>query len=293
MTENPSFSLRPARAADKASIAQFTQDTFDWGDYVTDRFDRWLEEDGGLLMVGADEHDTAVAICFASRLSDTEVWFQGIRVREDWRRKGIARAMTVYGSDWAREQGALVVRLAVEDWNSAARGQVENAGFRNVGGWVRAIRTIGEASPLPAGNGGRRVPANEQLVRAHASEAAPAYMSWSTSPLARTARGLFAVRWQWRRLTETDLQQAAKHGALWMARSGWVMAAPERDRLEVAWLETREDDAVDLMRSVVDLASKLDAERIGITIPAVPWLTTAARRAGCELHPMTVYETSL
>ena len=118
-------------------------------------------------------------------------------------------------------------------------------------------------------------------------------MSWSAGSLARPSRGLFAVGWTWRRLAQSDLEQAAKHEALWTARSGWVMAAMSDAQLEVGWLETREDDAVDLLRAIVDLASKLDAEGFDVTMPATPWLTAAARRAGCELLPLTVYETSL
>ncbi len=288
-----SFSIRPARAGDKAAIASFTQNTFDWGDYVTDRFDDWLDDPKGVSIVGVDHDDTAISISRVTLLSPAEAWFQGARVRKDWRRRGVAGAMVVYGSEWARDRGARVGRLAVEAWNRPARLQVERSGFRDVGAWVRATRSVGDASPIPAGNGGRRVSAQEQLVRAHAAEAVPAFMSWSTGSLARPTRGLFSVRWRWQRLTKFDLEQAAKHEALWTARSGWVMAARRNERLEVAWLETREDDAVDLMRAVVDLATKLETESIGVMLPAVGWLTTAARRAGCELHPMKIYEISL
>ncbi len=287
------FSIRPARADDKASIASFTENTFDWGDYVADRFDDWLEDAKGVSIVGVDADDTAISISRVTLLTPAEAWFQGARVREDWRRRGVAGAMVEYGSEWATTRGAQVGRLAVEAWNTPARLQVERSGFRAVGDWVRATRTVGDASPIPAGNGGRRVSAQEQLVRAHAAEAVPAFMSWSTGSLARPTRGLFAVRWRWQRLTEVDLEQAARNEALWTARSGWVMAARRDEQLEVAWLETREDDAVDLMRAIVDLATKLEAESIGVMLPAVGWLTTAARRAGCELHPMTVYEISL
>lgn len=288
-----SYSIRPARASDKEPIASFTQNTFEWGDYVADRFDTWLDDPAGILIVAADENDEAVAVSFAVMLSPTEAWFQGARVRKDRRREGIAGAMAEFGTEWARERGAHIGRLAIEDWNTPARGQVERDGFRATSEWVIANRPVGEASPVPSGNGGRRVPAQEQLVPAHASEAGPAFMSWSTGPLVRNARGLFAVRWQWRRLTEDDLETAAKHDALWTARSGWVLAAPTGDTLEVGWLETREDDAADLMRAIVDLAVKRDAEGVRITIPNVGWLTTAARRAGCDLHPIIVYAKPL
>ena len=60
-----SFSIRPARAGDKAAIASFTQNTFEWGDYVTDRFDEWLDDPKGVSIVGVDHDDTDSAIRIA------------------------------------------------------------------------------------------------------------------------------------------------------------------------------------------------------------------------------------
>ena len=133
----------------------------------------------------------------------------------------------------------------------------------------------------------------EQLARAHSSDAEPAFMAWSASPLGRRARGLFVTTWTWRRLTATDLIAAARGEALWTARSGWVLAARHTETLEVGWLETREEDAVDLMRAVVDLAVAEGADRLLAMLPAVPWLTQAARRAGCDVNPLSVYEKPL
>ena len=285
--------LRTARSEDKTSIAGFTQGTFAWDDYVTDQFDGWLADPNGIVVVAVDHSDTAVAISRTSLASPSEAWLQGARVREDWRRRGIAGAMAARGGAWAKDRGALVSRLAVEEGNAPAKLQVLANGFRPICDWAWATRPVGEASPLPTGNGGRPVAAQEQLVQAHAGEVIPAYMSWTAGPMARPTRGLFGIHWTWRRLTQDDLERAARFQALWMARSGWVMAAGGEEQLEVAWLETREEDAVDLMRSIVDLATKLGSESVGMVLPAAPWLTTAARRAGCLLYPMTVYETVL
>lgn len=293
MAQRLTYEIRPARADDHAAIASFTEATFDWGDYVADAFEHWLADPQGLAVVAADRDDRAVAVSKVTLVSDTEAWFQGARVHPDWRRRGIANAMASAMGEWARSRGARVVRLLVEDWNDAARRQVEAGGFRAVGSWSVAERTVGAASPVPSGNGGRRVPALEQLVRAPSAEAEPAYMSWSTGELGRAARSLVATGWMWRRVGSVDLVTAAKAEALWAARSGWVLAARNEDTFEVGWVETRPDDAVDLMRAVVDLAAAEGAERVQIKIPAVDWLTAAARRAGCDLWNMVLHERSL
>ena len=287
------YTIRPARPEDKTAITAFADDTFEWGDYIIEAFDDWVADASGVVVVAVDADDTAIALSRLGLQSATEAWLQGVRVRRDWRRQGVASALTDHLGRWALENGCRVMRLAVEAENTAARSQFQDSGFRPVGDWVQATRSIGEASPVPAGNGGRRVPAEEQFVPAHSSETVPAFMSWSAGPLAKPTRGLFAVRSMWRRLAESDLERAARHEAFWIARPGWVVAARRGDQLEVAWLETREDDAYDSMRALVDLASKQEAEGIAVTIPAVGWLTSAARRIGCDLFPVTVYERPL
>jgi hypothetical protein len=201
----------------------------------------------------------------------------------------MARRLTT----WAADRGARVVRLAVEDWNEPARGQVERDGFGQASAWVYATRSVGAASPVPSGNGGRRVAALEQLVRTHSSDAEPAYMAWTAGALGRRARGLFAVSWTWRRLTPGDLANAARADALWSARSGWVLAARRDETLEVGWVETRQEDAQDLMRALVDLAAAEGADRLLAMLPAVPWLTQAVRKAGCDVERISIYEMPL
>ena len=283
------LTIRDARPADAAAVSAFTQGTFRWGDYVADAFPQWIRDPASHPMV-ADHDGDVVAVACLSVLSETEGWFQGARVRPDWRRRGVAGRVAETMVERARSLGLRVVRLMIEEWNAPAVGQVERDGFRDVGDWVMASRTVGAASPLPSGNGGVRVPAEEQLVRAHSADAMPALMSWSSGPLGRAARSLLAVGWAWRQATIDDLVAAATHEALWSARAGWVMAARRDTTVEAGWLECREEDAVDMMRAVIDLAVNLGADDVRLMLPAVDWLKSAARRAGCDLMPLTLFQ---
>ncbi len=283
------YRIRPARSDDRAAISSFTTETFEWGDYVADAFPDWLSDPNGHLVVAVDDDDLAVGMSRGTLISPTELWLQGARVREDWRRRGVAGSMGDALIDWARQRGARVARLLIEDWNEPARLQVMQVGLRPVAAMLRGSRTVGDASPLPAGNGGRRVPALEQLTRANSAEAEPAFMSWTAGPLGRSGRGLFPIGWSFRRLTAEDLAAAARREALWAARSGWVIATRDEETFEVSWLETRQEDAVDLVRALVDLATAAGAERIALWIPDVDWMSAAARRAGFELSGMTVF----
>jgi hypothetical protein len=108
--------------------------------------------------------------------------------------------------------------------------------------------------------------------------------------LGRASRGLIGIGWAFRRLTLTDLEVAARAGAFWEIGAGWALAAPAVEaRFEVAWLETREEDANDLFRSLIDLAIGSGAESISIWVPAIDWIIQTARRRGFETSLMHVY----
>jgi ribosomal protein S18 acetylase RimI-like enzyme len=282
--------IRPARPDDRDSVVAFTADTFAWGDYVPDAFDDWLGEDG---FVVAEFEGRVVGLVRGVLLSPQEAWLQGARVHPAYRRRGVAARLNEHVRGWARDRGAVVARLLIEEDNHAAQAQVEASGMRAVARFVRAHRAVGDASPYPAGNGGRRIGAMEKLRRAHSSEADPAFMAWSTSELARAGRGLFGVAWRVRRIDVSDLVSAAQRDALWVARSGWVMAAVREDLFEVGWMASGPDDAEDLMRAVTDVAVDEGADRVQAMVPATDWVVRAARRANYATEIEIVYAVEL
>jgi GNAT superfamily N-acetyltransferase len=285
--------LRRAVAADKAAIAGFTADTFEWGDYVADAFSDWISDPDGIVMVATDDNDDAVAMGRGLLLSETELWMQGARVSPSWRRRGLATEIGAELMAWGRGRGALVARLGTEAWNVPARRQVESAGFRAVGEWVVAMRSVPSEEPATSSNGGQRAKARRKLERTHSSESIPAWVSWRSGPLVQPARGLHSWHWRWSQLEVDHLTAAAKRGELWSSQAGWAYVRQEDDRFSVGWLECGPDDAVDMMRSLLDLAIAVGTERLHIAVPAVPWLTAALESTNFSLHPMIVYEFPL
>ena len=284
--------IRPATGGDRDQIAVWTRDTFEWGDYVADRWHEWVDSDDGHLIV-AEVDGAVAAFAFVSLVSAREAWSQGMRVHPDFRRQGLGKMVGEALWPWAEEKGASVVRLAVEDWNTAARGQVEAMGFRPVSAWLFAGRGVGENSPVPEGNGGRRVPAEEGLRPANTAEAEPAYLSWISGDLARAARGLFARGWTWMRLTVGHLADGARRRTLFAGRPGWALVELEDTRLHVHWLETAESDARAMVRALVDRAAGAGSERLSAMIPAVDWLRQAFERSAFEMRPLTVWAKEL
>jgi GNAT superfamily N-acetyltransferase len=287
------FTIRTAVPEDHDYIVSWTADTFDWGDYIGDSFLKWLEDDRTEVTV-AEVDGRVIALGRVHLVSPAEAWSSAMRVHPDHRRRGIGSAVGEATWDWARDAGARIIRLAVEDDNEAARGQVTKAGFRSVGEWVWAQRGVGDSSPVPEGNGGMRVKGAEALKPAHSSEAELALMSWSGGELARAAHGLFPIGWTWQQMTIDHLVAAAQARALWEGRTGWAIAEIRMDnRFDVHWIETGREDARPMVRALVERAADSGADTMRAMLPAVDWLAQAFRRGGFETGGITVFGLAL
>lgn len=285
--------IRTARDADVGTIAEWTRDTFAWGDYISDALPDWMARDDAVVLV-AERDGEVIGVSSSRMLSGTEAWAQGTRIHPDHRRQGVGMTLAPALEEWASGRGARVMRSMVEDWNQAARSQSLKLGYREVAAWVRAGRAVGENSPVPEGNGGRRVPAAEGLRPAHSSEASAALLSWSGGELERAARGLLPIEiWRMRRLTPDDLAEAAKRKGLLTGRPGWALIEQRDDALEVPWVAVEEVDAAALLRALVDRAAAAGKEELRVMLPAVPWLVAALERRSFEIHPVRIYAKPL
>lgn len=284
--------VRPARPEDKVAIASFTRDTFEWGDYVADRWDGWLAA-GDSLMVVASTGDRAVAMARAQLLSENELWLQAARVHPDHRGQGLGGRMNEHLLEWGKESGARIARLLIEDWNEPAQRQVTKSGYRRVASWVFAERDISLHDPAPTGNGGKRVPGDERLKHAPSAEAGPAYMAWSTSELSRAGRGLIGLEWQWRTFVVDDLFAAAKDRSLLASPSGWAIVAFREDGMAVPWFMATPDDTARLVRAILDRAIETGSDHLSVWSPVTDDVTYALERIGCRLHTSGVWERLL
>ncbi len=285
--------VRPALPSDRDAIIAFTRDTFTWGDYISEVIDDWMARDDTIVMVAVLDGEP-IATGTARMLSETEAWFHGARVHPDYRGRGIAADVSEALRTWARERGATVGRLLIDEGNTASIRHVEKTGRRRIATMIRAVKAVGDASPSPDGNGGRRVPSRLRARPAGSAEAQAAFASWSVGELGRASRGLFGIGWSFRRLTIVDLEAAARGGAFWEIGAGWALASPgPESRLDVGWFETREEDVDDLLRSLVDLAIGSGSESIVLWMPEVHWAVQGARRLGFDTSREYIYASAL
>jgi len=290
----PTMTIRPARPDDKAAIAAFTQDTFEWGDYVADAFDSWIEDPDGRILIAATGTDEPIGMARVAMLSPTEAWAQAARVRPDHRRRGIAGRLTEAGEIWAASRGALVMRLVTEDWNEPAQRQVEKSGYRLVARWAMSQKETGSSQPAVPGNGGRRAPPEERLRPASVHEAEPAFLAWSTGDLITAGHNLFhTIGWMWRQMTLDDVTAAARSRALWDCPAGWLIGTIEEEMFWVSWIVTGPEDAYRLLKAAIELAAEQGAGRLRVLFPQTDWMLQAVRHTSMELHPLLVFEKSL
>lgn len=287
------YTIRLATPEDKAAIAPFTTDTFDWGDYVQERYDDWLADERSHNLVTTFE-GAPIAFARSRMLSPTELWLQGGRVHPDHKGKQIIEGLTKAMETWGVSQGARISRNLIEDWNSPAQRSVEKQGYRKVSQWCFATREIKNRDPQPTGNGGKRVRGDERIRPASSAEAEPAYMAWSTSDLMRSGRSLFAADWAWRRLTLEDLNVSARNDALYESASGWAIITRTSEQfLNVSWMMTNPDDTFRLIRAILDWAIETDAKGLEFFAPATDEMTSAFDRIGCTTKPMSIWERSI
>jgi GNAT superfamily N-acetyltransferase len=276
--------VRPARLDDLATVRAFTTGTFDWGDYVPDRFESWLDREDSTVMVATDDDDTPVGLARVVMMSERESWIHAARVHPDHRRRGVGTAINEALCEWAKAHGAMVARLMTEDWNEAAQGQVERSGYRRVSTWSWPMRDLGTGTIDPVTNGGRRVPGEEQLASGSRAEIDPAWIAWSTSEMASAGRGLFPIGWTFRRMTLDDVRAASAARELLQCASGWVIARSDEDELWVPWVATNPLDAPKLARAVIDLAARRNLASVAVMVPTIDWLDEAFEHAGCTIR---------
>ena len=263
-------SVRPARIKDLDSIEPWTNDTFEWGDYVPHRFSDWLEDPLSNLLVAVDESDVPIALVNARMMSPTEGWLEAARVRPDHQRKGLGTMLNHAGVDWVREQGAKVVRLAIEDDNPAAISQVEKLAYRRSSEWVAGFIDVEPATTCLD---------SERLRPARPGDVDGAWVLWSTSDLARAGRALLADGWLWRRATVEDFTSASKTQRLVQSQHGWALMRESAPVAETMLLATSPPDLPGLLNGLKQRAAGRVEEMI-VRLPALDWSVEALRRAG-------------
>ena len=123
--------IRQAKNSDKNTVLDFCKSTFSWGDYINDVWDYWILE-GNLLVL--TENDTPVALCHGS-FFENQVWIEGIRVNEKFRKKGFAKKLVFESEMLAKKQNCKISKMLIETNNDKSLSLADKLNYKKVSVW--------------------------------------------------------------------------------------------------------------------------------------------------------------
>jgi len=186
--------VRKARSSDRAAVFRFCEKTWSWGDYVPKVWDKWLKERNGGVFV-ATVNSVPVGISHLSVDKPGEVWLSAARTDPNYRRMGVATAITRKCLEYAKKKGAKVARLVTESNNKAAQAVVEKLGFKQIAEFVEMV----------AENVTEEISKKSRWAEKDQSETIWNYLQ--NSKTYRSAAGLYTVLFHWFSLEKAALKR--------------------------------------------------------------------------------------
>lgn len=277
----PDFTVRPARADDRDAVVAFCRQTWDFGDYIDQVWDRWLADPETLLLVIADGDDRPVGLGQVRIVSPGDAWLEGLRVDPAVRRQGLARLIAEAVVRLARERGVHEVRFATLATNEPMHHLAPQLGFRRVG-----VFTFWQADPLADGDDAAWVPAGDD----------PAGIAAFLAQRATVAAigGLISAGWSYAAATAEVLARwIGQHPEAlrrWPAAGAplayaWVEPDEEGEPLSVSWLATDGQHLSGAARALRGLAGAGGWPAVHLRLPEAESFAEAAAAAGFTRIP--------
>lgn len=264
--------IRQGRADDLAGVREFTQNTFRWGDYLPDAWAGWARSRRGDLLV-AEIEGKVVGTAHLRYLENKEAWLEGVRVRHEFRQRGIASILLQALEERARANKCAVIRLETGVRNLAARSAFEKHGFKRV---VRYAEY--EASPRPG-----------ELVSVRPAKLADAITCreiWQNSWIRRSTRSVVpaAYGWRWWEFTAKRLAEDIRAKRVWLAKGGFIILRAEDAGLDIRLLVGTKRAALALLDAARGLAQQDHKEKVFWLAPHVgrsgEWASAAGYTPG-------------
>lgn len=122
--------IRKATPDDKITVLQFCENTFSWGDYISDVWDYWQSE-GNLFVF---EQNLPIGICHAVFLKG-HVWIEGIRVNPEFKRQGIASKLVKQVESLAIQKQVHSSLMLIDTQNKPSLEMSQNLGYTTYQTW--------------------------------------------------------------------------------------------------------------------------------------------------------------
>jgi GNAT superfamily N-acetyltransferase len=194
----PQIHVREACDADREAVFEFCMHTWSWGDYIPQVWDKWLREENGKVFV-ATVDGLPVGIQHITIDKPREAWLSGARTSPNYRRMGVATAITMKCIEYAKSKGVKVARLVTESDNAAALAAVQKMGFKPVAEFLEMeLENVSKAESLSSS-------------WANTNQLETVWRYLQSSEVYRCAAGLYALLYHWYSLDRQDLELFIKH----------------------------------------------------------------------------------
>ncbi|MBE9140519.1 GNAT family N-acetyltransferase [Nodosilinea sp. LEGE 07088] len=276
--------IRPAQPSDKIPILAFCQHTWDdETDYIPDVWDVWFADPTGHILV-ADRDGQPVGMTRIVQLSDTEGWWEALRVDRAFRRQGIGRQLTQAALSLGQSLGLTTLRTCVSVTNTSMHPFMQREGFSPLGDYAVYSATASKGAPTAL-----RLLGEDDCDRAWA--AINRFVSEERDLL-------FVVRGaKWQTLTPANLTQFLAQGWVWGSFEGNTLASLFiRSHMEspdgtlwIGWLGGTASGVQAALNDMGNLAHQLGFNAIGGFLPQSETLTTVLKTTGYEFSDTSVY----
>lgn len=288
--------IRQARAQDREAVLAFCAHTWEWGDYIENVWETWLDDPAGLLLVALHE-DRPVGLLHMQMLSETEAWQEGMRVDPAYRQQGIAHQLTLEASAEAMRRGATTVRLLTESKNYASIHLVEQAHSRQVGAF--ALYTALPVTSVPQHNAGL-----DELSLATSEDLNEIVDYLNASSLFPSVGGLYYEDFIGYRISDTLLAEKIQAGQIYLLRrwdrlDGLTIAAPREDwrgkYLFIGYVDGTTESISLIAYTLRHKLPELGLEQVRAAVPDLMMVRDAFSGAEYEWdgHIFLTYERSL
>jgi GNAT superfamily N-acetyltransferase len=287
-----SLTIRPARPADKAAVAELCALIWEGEDYIPEVFGDWVADPRGEFTV-VYAGSQLVALGKLTEGAPDEWWLEGLRVHPDHRGRGLARQLHEYAVDLADRTARGVLRFTTSGSNAPVHALAERSGFRLV-----SRHYVARADAVPS-----RKPHGFRL--ASPSELSSLRTWLESSPYLAAAGGLMEDGWAWYSLLPQLESLVQTERVLWWndgahRKAGLAIVSQGKvegeTRFWVNFADAAPDKGPRLWRSLRYLAAERGEEILRAKPLATPNLATALKEASWELEPdhtMWVYARSL
>ncbi len=193
--------VRKAREDDREAVFEFCRHTWSWGDYIPHVWDKWLREPNGKVFV-ATLDGIPIGIQHITIDKPGEAWLSGARTAPQYRRMGVATAITEKCLEYAKDMGVRVARLVTESDNVAASAAVQKMGFKPIAEFIEMT-----LEKVLVGDVGSEVSSWTNLSQ---SDAIWHYLQ--SSKTYRRAAGLYTILYHWYSLDMRDMERFIEQG---------------------------------------------------------------------------------